>query len=393
MYKLTRMSNCIICSQNLTLQNDSLEHIIPNAVGGFRKVRRLLCQRCNNTTGHDWDAVLASQLNGLCHFFDIKRERGSIPDQIISTTAGESFRMLSSGRFALQQPLVNKTQEGGKIQYQVTARDMREAQRILSDIQKKWPKMDVSAALKKVRVETSYLKGMVKIPCQIGGPHAGRSIVKSVIALLHDSGVPTIMCDQALAYLRDQHAPACLGYYSTTDLIVERPAGVPLHCVAISGNPATGMLLGYVEYFGFLRSVILLSKTYTGPNVENCYAIDPTTGTQLDISVSLHFSQADIVDIFDCKYCNPESLKKAADEVFGPGMARKRQREQANIINEAVQYGFKNCGAQEGEVLTEEHIRRLAQLVAEKMVPFIINLQQPCPLPSICDLSSDMEGK
>ncbi|MFC0569973.1 HNH endonuclease [Gluconobacter japonicus] len=51
------MANCIICNHSLTSQNDSAEHIIPNAIGGFRKVWGFLCNRCNNTTGHDWDAA------------------------------------------------------------------------------------------------------------------------------------------------------------------------------------------------------------------------------------------------------------------------------------------------------------------------------------------------
>jgi len=387
------MANCIICNHSLTSQNDSAEHIIPNAIGGFRKVWGFLCNRCNNTTGHDWDAVLASQLNGLCHFFDVKRERGSIPDQTISTTAGETFRMLSQGGFALPKPTEDKTEAGGRTQYQVVARDMPEVRRILRDLQRKFPKIDVEAELTKVQARTSYPKGMVEIPCQIGGVQAGRSIVKSAVALVHDSGIPAVACDQALVYLRDQNAPACFGYYSTTDLLIERPVGVPLHCVAVSGNSTTGMLLGYVEYFGFLRAVILLSETYIGPNIENCYAIDPTTGMQFDLSVRLQFSQADMVDIFDYKHCDNEATKQAADAVFGPGMARKRQREQSHAVKEAVQYAFENCGAQPGDILTEEQLGIIAQLTSERLIPFIVNLNQPRPLPPGSNLRSDIKDQ
>ncbi len=45
---------------------------------------------CNNTTGTERAAELASQLNGMCHFFAIKRERRSIPDEMISLTAGKT---------------------------------------------------------------------------------------------------------------------------------------------------------------------------------------------------------------------------------------------------------------------------------------------------------------
>ncbi|MGD7070168.1 HNH endonuclease [Acetobacter malorum] len=367
---------CVICNNILTSKNNSAEHIIPNAVGGFRKVYGFLCEPCNNKTGHEWDSVLASQLNGLCHFFDIKRERGVIPDQVITTTAGEEFKMLSHGDFALLRPTCNKKEEAGSIKYQIVARDKREAKRILHGLQQKYPNLKVDTEMEKLEVETSYLKGMVQVPCQIGGLEAGRSIVKSAVALLHASGVSVTAGEEALSYLRNPDAPACFGYYWTTDLLIKRPVGVPLHCVAISGNAETGMLLGYVEYFGFLRSVILLSEIYSGPNIENCYAIDPTTGTQLDLSVNLQFSKADMLDIFDYKHCDDEAVKRAADAVIGPGMVRKRQREHSYAVDKAVQYAFENCGAQPGAVLTDEQVRTVARLMSEKLIPFFLNLNQ-----------------
>ena len=375
------MPNCAICDTPLISSNDSAEHVIINAIGGFRKVRGFLCDDCNNTTGHQWDAELAAQLNGLCHFFDIERDRGSIPAQKIKTTAGETFRMLSDGGFELMKPTVEKTENGAQTQYRVVARDMREARKILRDLQRKFPKIDVEVELAKAQARTSYLKGMVELTVQIGGVHAGRAIVKSAIALARESGIPAEACDQALAYLRNENALACFGYYSTTDLMIGRPVGAPLHCVAISGDPDSGMLLAYAEYFGFLRAVVLLSEAYSGPKIERCYAIDPTTGTELDLSVHLDFSRADMADIFDYKHCDHEATKRAADAVISPGMARKPQREQDRAVNRAVQYAFENCGAQPGDMLTEEHLRAIARLAAEKLMPFIVNQNQPRPLP------------
>src|SRR5271169_12153 len=101
--------------------------------------------------------------------------------------------------------------------------------------------LDVEAELAKAKVETSYPQGLIKLPIEIGGVGAGRAIVKSAVALAHDSKVAA--CDQALAYLRDKDAAPCFGYYQSSDLMVARPRGVPLHCVANSGNPVTGLLL------------------------------------------------------------------------------------------------------------------------------------------------------
>jgi HNH endonuclease len=260
------MSNCALCDTQITSANDSAEHLILNALGGFRKVNGFICKSCDDVAGHKWDAELAAQLNGLCHFFAIERERGSIPPETINTTAGETFKLLGDGGFALMRPTVKKTGNGAQTQYRVVARDKSEARKILADLKKKKaPNLDIEAELGKAEAGTSYLEGLVELPVQIGGPAAGRAIVKSTVALAHESGIPSKACDQALAYLRDRDAAPCFGYYQTSDLLIARPVGAALHCIAISGDPATGMLIGYAEYFGFLRVVILLSESYSGP--------------------------------------------------------------------------------------------------------------------------------
>ena len=97
-------SNCALCKTPLTGSNDFAEHVIANAIGGIWTVKGFICKPCNDTTGHNWDAELAAQLNGLCHFFTIKRDRGAIPAETITTTAGETFDMLSDDGFALRRP-------------------------------------------------------------------------------------------------------------------------------------------------------------------------------------------------------------------------------------------------------------------------------------------------
>jgi hypothetical protein len=375
------MMSCVICDRPITSSNDSTEHLIQNAIGGFRTIIGFICKPCNDLTGHDWDAELASQLNGLCHFFAIQRDRGAIPAEVVGTTAGETFKMLPNGGFALMRPTVERKQADGQTQYQVKARDVDEARDILKGVNRKYPKVDVEAELAKARAETSYPEGMIQIPIGIGGERAGRAIVKSVVALAHDSKLPFASCDQALAYLRNKDAPPCFGYYQSTDLVVARPRGVPFHCVAISGNPTTGLLLGYAEYFGFHRAVVCLSEAYSGVDVSHCYAIDPTTGTEIDLSVRLAFTRGDIADIFDYKHCDHKDIMRAANEVLGPAMERKNKRDLDHAIKEALRYAWDNCGSQSDEPLTAEHRAKIAGLMMEKLGPYMANLRRPRPGP------------
>lgn len=45
------MSKCYLCGKLLNEANSSVEHIIPNAIGGHLKSKNLLCKDCNSNTG------------------------------------------------------------------------------------------------------------------------------------------------------------------------------------------------------------------------------------------------------------------------------------------------------------------------------------------------------
>lgn len=46
------MPHCYLCGVLLDKSNSSVEHIIPNALGGNLKSRQLLCKKCNSDIGH-----------------------------------------------------------------------------------------------------------------------------------------------------------------------------------------------------------------------------------------------------------------------------------------------------------------------------------------------------
>ena len=61
--------NCALCDIIITNENDTKEHIVPNAIGGRKKIKGFICRACNSTSGDSWDKELAKQLNPLSLFF------------------------------------------------------------------------------------------------------------------------------------------------------------------------------------------------------------------------------------------------------------------------------------------------------------------------------------
>lgn len=363
---------CIACGEPITSETDSREHAVPNSVGGWLKVRDFIHETCNNTAGNTWDAALFDQMHALCAIFGVVRERGETPPLKVVTTAGEKLTIQPDGRLRLTEPKFSKTETDKGTVISMSMRDEKEARARLQDLKKQYPNLDVEAEMAEAERVTSYPQGLFHHKLQFGGTEGGRSMVKTAAAMARHLGVPTTACDLAMNYLRDEEAIPPFGYYFVSDLVAARPVGVSFHCVAISGDPQTGLLLGYVEYFGAVRIVTCLSKTYTGPKVEGSYAVNPTTGDKLDLKVALPFDRAEIQAICDYERAPLEGHKAALDAVLGPAMAKKQAEGLERAKAEAVEYAFAHCGAERDAMLTPEQVARLGKLLAERLTAYMM---------------------
>lgn len=366
-------SRCIVCSQLIEASNNSKEHIIPEAIGGRFKVKNFICRTCNNNAGQTWDAELAIQLRPLSLLFGVQRQRGRTPGLPITTTAGEELTIFPDGRLVPTKPTYRKKVTTEKVKISFTARTRTEAKRFLTEIKQDYPNIDIEQIASDLKPMTKYPDGIIHHKIEFGGKLSGRSIVKSALALAHHAGLPSHFCADALRYLRDDTAFPCFGYYYTTDLINNRPPEAPLHCISIEANPNSGLILGYAEYFGVQRIVLCLGKKYSGEHIQICHSIDPRTGAQLNISTSLKFSEEGIKAIYSYQHVPEAGIKAAFEKVLPAALMRQFEVEKERVIKEATEYAFANCGAHPGDILTEEQIKKLSYLVAEKLKPFLLN--------------------
>lgn len=174
--------HCALCDDPITSDNDSKEHIIPNAIGGRRKVKGFICQPCNNESGKTWDAALAEQLNPLSLLLQITGERGAPPSQVFETIGGKSIRLNADGKMELAKPVFNKTHNDDSDLVHIQARSVEEAKSMLSGLKRKHPKLDVEQALLQMSDQSMHLEDPLKMSFQFGGIHAGRAVVKSALA-------------------------------------------------------------------------------------------------------------------------------------------------------------------------------------------------------------------
>jgi hypothetical protein len=174
---------CAICGQEIAHADDSEEHVLPGAIGGRRTVRGFLHDTCNHRSGHTWDAALEKQLRPLVLHFGIKRQSGRALRMAVTTTAGESFLLNTGGQLEMARPDIKRTPIPNGENIQVTAGSVAQARDVLQGVKRKYPKVNVEAALAGAETQRSYAKGIVRIDLHFGGVLSGRSLVKKRLGL------------------------------------------------------------------------------------------------------------------------------------------------------------------------------------------------------------------
>ncbi|PIR39353.1 MAG: hypothetical protein COV35_02215 [Alphaproteobacteria bacterium CG11_big_fil_rev_8_21_14_0_20_39_49] len=362
-------SQCALCDVTLTSSNDSKEHIIPNSIGGRKKIKGFICQDCNNKYGRTWDLDLAKELNPLALLLNITRERGNSPSQKFKTISGEEVVLNHDGSLNLPKPVFNKERIGDKTLYNFTARSHKEAKEMLANLKKKHPKLDLSTL---ETVEKSASIDPLHISFTFGSGNTGKSIVKSTLALAKKNGIDAALCKNALNYLRNTDKKDCFGLYYEKDLILNRPEDKVFHCVAISGNSQTGLLLGYVEFFSVQRMVVCLSDEYTGAAIKDIYAIDPLSGEEIYLEFEIPLRKSDMELVYDHKKIPPDSMEEALDTPMRISRQNDVKRELNRIACDTVDYAFEKIRLRGDEALSLDNVEDFTNYALEKLRPFLV---------------------
>ena len=235
-------SACAFCRTPLTVDTQSKEHIIPSAIGGRRTVARFICKTCNETRGSTWDKALADQFATLCTLLDIKRDRGRVHPTRVQNLTGESFQLHADGRLTLSDPSVTQEQAGDQVNIQVQARSPGEFRKIIRGLARKYPQIDVGKAIAEATMAREYNSEPWRIPLNLGGLDAGRSSIKSLVAMATVSGIDIGDLEHASEFLLSGGCP-CFGYCNDVDVVVNRPDETFFHCAALSADPTTKQVL------------------------------------------------------------------------------------------------------------------------------------------------------
>ena len=385
---------CVLCGRTLTSNNSDKEHIISNAIGGRKTVTEFICKSCNNETGTNWDAELARQLQPLSILLGIKRQQGDVKPKKFPTSSGGEVELYADGKMTTTKPSHEVTTDGNTRQLKISARSTKELRKLLRGWQRKYPALknrSMADLMSAVQARSYYSPDLIGIPLGFGGEKAGRSLVKSAMALVCDAGIDPQACDLALDYLTQDNAQPCFGYFydKDRDLVVNRSVGRPFHCVYVQGDSDTGTILGYVEFYSLHRMVLCLSDSYSGRDFQNFYAIDPVKGEEILIDIDLSLPMSEVRSAFDYEKYDVDVLLSAVDSLFGHIVEADFKRERERVIRDAVEYAFEDCDAEPGEDLGDDQAHQITEKIMEKLTPFIQhNAERFLSVPNVMSDSS-----
>ncbi|QKJ36721.1 HNH endonuclease [Pseudomonas sp. MPDS] len=367
-------SYCALCEKRIEIANDSREHIIPQSIGGRRKIRSFICIDCNSRSGDSWDAEIWQQFSHLAMMHGVDRERGTPPNIKIQTIDGETYLLLPDGSMTIPNATYRAEQSEKGLKIKITARDKSIAHKMVKQAARKNPKVDLDSFLSEMKATETPLESAVTFSAQFGGELAGRSMVKTAVALAAAAGVSPKSCDSAMQYLKGETVTPPYAFFYLRDLVTNRPSTHALNCVSVVGLPARRQLLGYVEYFSMSRIVVILSEHYDGPTLNTTYAFNPANASELALSVDLNLFDNELELIRTNQASTDETYAAALNEGFELIYKRSQSRLLEREASNAFEHACESMGLPRDSIIPPERAQEFSNLMANHLVSKIAHL-------------------
>ncbi len=368
--------NCYCCNQQLTAETESVEHIIPNAIGGRLKSKELLCKGCNSMFGDTIDAELCKQLIVIAGALNIKRESGKNP--IIKNVKSESGEMyhLQNGRNPIPvAPEININEKENTIH--IGANDEKQLKSIIAGLKRKYPTIDDKGLESKMKARKYYLDEALKMNIELGGTKFMKAIIKIAINFYIAKN-----CDlkYIIARIEDikgqEEIPVSIArHYYGSETMQYIDVDEVSHSILLIGRPNTRKLFAYVELFSSCAFVINLNLDYDGPLVNLSYTYDVMKRLEIEKQHILNYNGSEFPG--DLKKLNQEfisNLQTKLNRVFQ--IADKLQIKEiiSEITKEASKKTLKTYP--EGTTITEEIINEFFAAVTKEAAPFIAHIHR-----------------
>ena len=358
---------CFICGADLSEENSSDEHILLNALGGHIHSNKLICKACNSAFGRTSDEELAKEMRFFASYLDVPRQRGK--NQKVRTL-DEKYDMMPGGVPVLRNPIVKKTEYNKGFAIEAEVRDESELRRILRELAKKYPGIDVQQALLS-KVEKNDTIDHLQVSAEFHAHKIFPSIIKSAVEFYLLCGGDRLYIQHLVPVIKGEADcfDCCMFYYPKTSFF-HTVIGNMEHILYVNGNTENRLLYGYVSYFGVMQCMVLLNDSYDGPDLENGYAYQVITNESKKVIPQYGLSRERINEILNTSFL--DNYRRVKDAVGYYIMNADLIKIQQSVMPELEEYYKEQCErVSRGEINTYESRRAIVKKYTDLITPWL----------------------
>lgn len=291
------MKKCWSCGEPLAFKvNTSLEHIIPDSLGGCITSYDLLCKVCNPKMGDSIDADLYKQLEFYIQFINPARDRPY--DGKISGYDEEGNKRYARSGFRDYFPLLMKTKEGEVFIY---AKDKEENDKLLKkkkrELDKKGIKYEawqeqMDQAQFMVYPSTDKYHRFLRVP-------ALKGLAKIVVNYHIHTGGHIDQLTHLVRALKDENDvfPQTTGRLYNPIVSLFSPDDTEIsHTIYLKGDPSEGVFFAYIELLNFYSALFVIDMNYSGDYFEKAYCFDLISEREIERNITYSRPRSFFID-------------------------------------------------------------------------------------------------
>lgn len=295
-------TKCIVTGVEITQENDSEAHVIPNALGGHLKPKGILSRDANSILNDKFDSPLIEAFAPIMSLLGGTKDRGKIQPTKMQNEQGQTYLYQFGQSLKANEPtfIEKKAVLEGGTHYTIEARTMKEARTLLGRVKKSYPEIDIDEILKHATVEQKPHQGMLHKRLEIGANKTfpAAFVMASIFAASH--GLP--MHPQFQSYV-DKFTPAptegsseWVREYMPPDTFYFLPKNKRWfnakatvgHILIYFANPESKKAIFYMELFNITSIAVILPFDGT-VEVLQTYAFDVLEGNKIAVNIDLDY--------------------------------------------------------------------------------------------------------
>ncbi len=253
----------------LSGNNVSLEHIIPNAIGGKLKSKELICEDCNSSIGSKYDSILCKQMEFFSNFIEIKRDRGK-PKPIEMKHVDEDITYTINGvnNVRIQNNIREIKNDDGTKTFKGSFNSEKEARKHIESIIKKYP----NASIKLIPIKEPI--GTLKKSIQFGGAEVSPAITKIATNFYIYKGLDRNYIKHLIPHIQSCGDKPIAKILTSNYFSYDVKDDEICHSIYLEGNKDSKILFSIITLFGSISYLVVLNENYENHDFKYVYSYD-----------------------------------------------------------------------------------------------------------------------